>query len=73
MSFKDDYPEYAAIEHHIRRAHAERAVAIASLLANGLARIAGLFARATQSPAATLSERSAIESDAFVKRWVPKY
>ena len=73
MSFKDDYPEYAAIEQHIRRAHAERAVAIASLLANGLASIARLFTRATESPAATVSERRAIESDSFVKRWVPKY
>ena len=73
MSFKTDYPEYAAIEHHVRRAHAERAVAIASLLAGFLARVAGLFTRATQSPAAVVSERRAIESDSFVKRWVPKY
>jgi hypothetical protein len=73
MSFKDDYPEYAAIEHLIRRAQAERAVAIATMLANGLARIAAFFTRATESPAATVSERSAIESDSFVKRWVPKY
>ena len=73
MSFKDDYPEYAAIEHHIRHARAERAVAIATLFANGIARIAGLFTRVTESPAARTSERRAIESDAFVKRWVPKY
>jgi hypothetical protein len=70
MSFKTDYPEYSAIEHHIRRAHAERAVYIASLLASGLARFIALFTRA---PSATDIERSAIDSDAFVKRWVPKY
>ena len=35
-SFKKDYPEFAAIEHHIRRARAERAVAIASFLANAI-------------------------------------
>jgi hypothetical protein len=70
MSFKTDYPEYAVIEHHIRRAHAERAVYIASLLANALTRFVGLFTRA---PSATAIERNAIEADAFVKRWVPKY
>jgi hypothetical protein len=34
MSFKDSYPEYAAIEEHIRRAHLERSVAIAHFLAD---------------------------------------
>lgn len=33
MSFKTDYPEYAAIEHHIRRANIERVVPIAEGIA----------------------------------------
>jgi len=70
MSFRNDYPDFASIEHHIHRAHAERAVAIASLIADALERFAGLF---TLAPSATAIERSAIESDAFVKRWVPRY
>ena len=37
MDFKDSYPDFAAIEAHIRRARVERSVAIAQLLANGLA------------------------------------
>jgi hypothetical protein len=43
MSFKTQYPEYAPIEQHIRRAHAERSVAIASAIANALLAIVGLF------------------------------
>lgn len=34
MSFKDSYPEYAAIEEHIRRARLERSVAIAHMFAS---------------------------------------
>ena len=38
MTFNiENYPEYAAIEQHIRRAKAERAVYIADLLARAVA------------------------------------
>lgn len=33
VDFKKNYPDYAAIEQHIRRARAERSVAIAHMLA----------------------------------------
>ena len=76
MSFKNNYPDFAAIEGHIRHARAERAVAIASLLADaimgtvrGIQRLAG----ATGSSLAAERDRRAIESDAFLKRSVPKY
>jgi len=36
MSFKDSYPDYAAIEEHIRRARIERSVVLAQLLANAI-------------------------------------
>jgi hypothetical protein len=35
-SFKTRHPDFASIENHIRRAHAERQVAIASTLAEGI-------------------------------------
>jgi len=35
-SFKKRYPEFASIEQQVRRAHAERQVAIASAFANGI-------------------------------------
>ena len=34
MSFKETYPDFAAIESHIKRARVERSLAIAMLLAN---------------------------------------
>ena len=36
MSFKDTYPDFAAIEGHIRRARAERSVAVATMITNAL-------------------------------------
>lgn len=35
--FRSEYPDFAAIERHIRRAHAERAVAVATLIAEAVA------------------------------------
>lgn len=53
MSFKDSYPDYRAIEGHIRRARLERSVVLAHLLANaidgawkGLARVGEAIRRA---------------------------
>ena len=43
MSFKTRHPDFAAIEQHIRRAHAERAVTVAVAFADGiLAAVGGL-------------------------------
>ena len=36
MDFKNSYPEYAAIEAHIRRARIERSVAIAHYIVEGI-------------------------------------
>jgi hypothetical protein len=36
MDFKNSYPDFAAIEAHIRRARVERSVAIAQFLADGI-------------------------------------
>ena len=47
-NFNKRYPEFASIEHHIRRAHAERAVMIGSWIAEALVggakALKGLFA-----------------------------
>jgi hypothetical protein len=34
--FKNEYPDFASIEHHIRQAHAERSVAIAVAFADAI-------------------------------------
>ena len=50
--FSQQYPDFAAIERHIRRAQAERAVAIASALANAIvATVRGIRRLAGASPA----------------------
>jgi hypothetical protein len=75
MSFKDDYPEYASVEEHIRRAHLERSVAIGTMIAGGIAGAVNLvksFAQAHPSSARD-EERLAIAADPFLKRSVPKY
>jgi hypothetical protein len=52
MSFKDSYPDYIAIEEHIRRARVERSLAIAQMLAgavsatwNGMKRVGAFVGR----------------------------
>ena len=76
MRFKDKYPDFGAIEIQIRRARAERQVAIATAFANAICGIASgikrLALRAGNGLAAE-RDRRAIESDAFLKRSVPKY
>lgn len=76
MNFKNEYPDFATIEGHIHQARAERAVAIATLLADAIfATVGGIkrLALATGNGLAAERDRRAIESDAFLKRSVPKY
>lgn len=76
MNFKNDYPDYAVIESHIRRARVERAVAVAHAMVSvvdaivrGAKRLAGAFGRGLEAE----RDRRAVESDAFLKRSVPRY
>jgi len=76
MSFRSEYPEYATIEEHIRRARAERAVAVAHFFANivvaagrGLKRLVDSLGNGLQAE----HERRMIEADAFLKRYLPRY
>jgi hypothetical protein len=76
MSFKTRYPEYAAIEGHVRHAHAERSVAVAQTLVTfvlaigrGLQNLSNVMGRGYAAD----RDRRAIEADSFLKRSVPKY
>jgi hypothetical protein len=76
MSFKTDFPDYAAVETHIHRARAERSVHLAHLIAGMLQSAArGLrrFSSALDSGLSAERDRRAVESDAFLKRSVPRY
>ena len=78
MSFKDDYPEYDAIEVHIRRAHAERSAAIGAMIGNALASVGLMLRRFTADDSSVNREheRHAIAVDPFLRRSVgsvPRY
>ncbi|HUQ29593.1 MAG TPA: hypothetical protein VM051_13445 [Usitatibacter sp.] len=74
-SFSNRYPEFSSIEKHIRRAHAERSVAVAHALAaaieatvRGLKRLAGSLGDNMQAE----HEKRLIEADAFLRRSIPQ-
>jgi hypothetical protein len=76
MNTPNKYPDFAAVESHIRRARIERSVAIAQILAGLLVKLG----RGLKSLGATMGQglaaerdRRAIEADSFLKRSVPKY
>jgi hypothetical protein len=76
MDFKDTYPEYVAIEKHIKKAHVERSFALAQVFAEaamsisrGLRNLSDMMGKGL----AAERDRRAIESDSFLKRSVPKY
>ncbi len=73
MSFKDDYPDFAKVEHHIRRAHAFRAVYLADALTDVIAGFNRGLRNLLSSGSRRTAELRAIESDPFLKRSVPKY
>jgi hypothetical protein len=76
MSFANNYPEYKAIEHHIRRAHAERSVYIAHLLADGIVAtgrgLKQLWAGLVHG-AKIERDAHAMQVDALFKKRVPRY
>ena len=74
MSFKSRYPDFAAIEHHIRRARAERAVAIGAACADaimaagrGVKRLA-----AAAAPALKRGSKGALLVKASIPRPAPR-
>lgn len=76
MDFKDRYPDFASIEHHIRRARAERSVALAHAIAGLIVSIGRGFRKLGNvmwSGLGAERDRLAVEADPFLKRSVPKY
>jgi hypothetical protein len=76
MDFKDTYPDFAAIEKHIKKAHVERSVALAQFFAASLMSLGrGLRSLGDSMGKGLAAERDrrAIEADSFLKRSVPKY
>ena len=74
MSFNTDYPEYSAIEEHIRRAHAQRSVAIANMIAEALVTVIRGFKQMRAGLAHGVKlERDihAIQVDALFRRSLP--
>ena len=70
MSFKSRYPDFAAIERHVRQARAERAAAIATAGANAIMAVArGLHRLAAAAvPALKRGSKGAIVVKASVPR-----
>ena len=59
-SFRKTHPDFASIEHHIRRAHAERQLAIATAIADGIiAVIRGIGRLAGRKAVAVAQARTA--------------
>lgn len=76
MNFKEKYPDFAAIEEHIRAARIERAVYLSQVIVgavqtvmDGARRLAAFAARSVEAE----RDRRSIEADAFLKRSVPRY
>jgi len=70
MSFKSRYPDFAAIERHVREARAERAVALATMCADAImAAVRGLQRlAAAAAPALKRGSRGALVVKASVPR-----
>ena len=66
MNFAKTYPDFAAIEGHIRAARVERSLALAQMIANAVTAIGRAFHRAEDAE----TERKHIAADAFLRRSV---
>ena len=76
VNIKNDYPDFASLESHIRRARLERSLAVSQMLVSigeaigrGLRRAADAMGRGLDAE----RDRRAVEADAFLKRSVPRY
>jgi hypothetical protein len=76
MNFKDTYPDFAAIEGHVKSARVERSLAVAQVLAHLVLSIGRGLRNLSESMGKGLAaerDRRAVEADSFLKRSVPKY
>ena len=76
MNFKEKYPDFAAIEGHIRAARLERAVYLSQVLVDTVeATIAGLkrLGSYVSGNVDAGRARRTVQADVFLKRSVPRY
>jgi hypothetical protein len=76
MDFKNMFPDFANVEQHVRRAHVERSVYLAHVIAEFLTSATRGFRKVADSMGSGLAaerDQRAVEADAFLKRSVPKY
>ena len=76
MNFKEKYPDFAPIAHHVQAMRLERAVYLSQVLVgalqstiDGIKRLGSFTARNVQAE----RDRRAVQADAFLKRSVPRY
>ena len=76
MNFKEKYPDFAAIEGHIRTARIERAVYLSQAIVGAIETVIGGLKHLSTFAARNVGaerDRRAIQADAFLKRSVPRY
>jgi hypothetical protein len=76
MDFKNMFPDFATVERHVRRAHVERSVYLAHVIAEFVISASRGLRKVADSMGTGLAaerDRRAVEADAFLKRSVPKY
>jgi predicted GNAT superfamily acetyltransferase len=76
MSFKQKYPDFAAIENLVVAARVERAIYVSQAIVAGIAWVVGAAKRLAVAVGSNLEaerDRRAIEADSFLKRSVPRY
>ena len=67
-NFRKNYPDFASIEHHIRQAHAERSVAIATGFADGIVAVLGAISRLVAGKQAPRARNGNLVVKASVER-----
>ena len=76
MNFKEKYPQYAPIAHHIHAARLERAVFLSEAIVAAVQTVVAGLKRIGSFAAGNIEaerDRRSIEADAFLKRSVPRY
>lgn len=73
MSFKTEYPDFAPVAQHIRRAQAERSVAIAVALADAIVAATAAVRRLTGFAPAAAHGRKPLVVKANLARPLPRY
>ncbi len=71
MPSNDRHPDYATIQEHIRRAHMERSIVLAELIAGGIAALARALGAARQGLVRIVSRRTCVPDAARARKARP--